>query len=316
MAEKPKRKKGGRWGKEYVDDRDWPEYNEELVVRGKFLLDLDWVESWHEELEEMNDGKRGRPYRFPESLMELQAVWHQFLTYRSIEGVTERLVEMSNLPDSNDYTTACRRVNEVDTDLEFPEGSCGVVTDASGMKMHQAGEYRRKKYGGKERRWVEVVISADPEDGRLLDFEVRMDGEGDSEPDVALEHMEKLERAGVDVEKFWGDGKYDARKIFNFHIEHGIETAVPPRDDASTKARGSIRRKHEVLEYKSKTWDEWAGDKDYGMRWPGSEGVFSAVKRMFGEHTKAKTPRTACLEAERKLWAYERMRKYGKEAVE
>lgn len=314
MATKPKRKKV-RWGKEWIDNRDWPGYNEELVARGRFLLDLDWVESWQEEVDRMNEGKRGAPYRFPESLIRLQAVWHQLLSYRSIEGITRRLVEMSNLPDWDDYTTACRRVNKVDTDLEFPQGSCGVVTDGSGMKMHQAGEYRRKKYGGKKRRWVEVVISADPEEGRLLDFEVRMDGEGDSEPDVALKHMKKLVEAGIDVKKFWGDGKYDARDLFNFHGKHGIESAVPPRDDASLKARGSIRRKHEVLNYQSKTWDEWAKDKDYGKRWPGSEGIFSAVKRIFGEHTRAKTPRTACLEVERRLWAYERMRRYGKEAA-
>ena len=43
MATKPKREKGKRWGKKREDKRDWKKYNEELVVRGEFLLDLDWV---------------------------------------------------------------------------------------------------------------------------------------------------------------------------------------------------------------------------------------------------------------------------------
>ena len=38
-----------RWGKKFVDNRDWPKYSEELVVRGEFLLDLKWVKSWDKE---------------------------------------------------------------------------------------------------------------------------------------------------------------------------------------------------------------------------------------------------------------------------
>lgn len=36
------------------------------------------------------------------------------------------------------------------------------------------------------------------------------------------------------------------------------------------------------------------------------------VKGIFGETTRAKTTETVCLEAERKFWAYERIRKYAK----
>lgn len=50
----------GRWGDVFVDDRDWVSYNEELVVRGFFYLDVDWVESWDRELEEMNRGEEGQ----------------------------------------------------------------------------------------------------------------------------------------------------------------------------------------------------------------------------------------------------------------
>lgn len=32
-----------RWGEERVDGRDWPVYSEQLVRRGEYLLDLDWV---------------------------------------------------------------------------------------------------------------------------------------------------------------------------------------------------------------------------------------------------------------------------------
>ena len=45
-----------RWGKPYRDRRDWKEYNEELVIRGTFFFDLDFVESWDSELRTMNRG--------------------------------------------------------------------------------------------------------------------------------------------------------------------------------------------------------------------------------------------------------------------
>ena len=32
---------GKRWGKPFKDSRNWPEYNEELVARGEFLLDFE-----------------------------------------------------------------------------------------------------------------------------------------------------------------------------------------------------------------------------------------------------------------------------------
>src|SRR3989338_7664300 len=186
---KPKHKNDGkRWGPAFIDKRDWPGYNEELVVRGEFLLDLDWVKSWHKELVEMNDGKVGRPYEFPESLIKLQAVWNQWVGVRQVEGITRKLVEAAQLPDFNDYSTINRRVRKVDPVFELPkQGFCSVSTDGSGMKMNQAGEYRYDKYGRKKpKKWLKVVISANPLTKDLLDLEVHVEGEGPSEPEVAM----------------------------------------------------------------------------------------------------------------------------------
>jgi hypothetical protein len=38
-----------RWGKNYVDKRNWAEYNESLVRRGEVLLDFDLLDKWDEE---------------------------------------------------------------------------------------------------------------------------------------------------------------------------------------------------------------------------------------------------------------------------
>ncbi|KXA91578.1 hypothetical protein AKJ57_00755 [candidate division MSBL1 archaeon SCGC-AAA259A05] len=58
--------------------RDWKEYNEELVKRGEFYLSPVFLENWEEELEKMNEGKVGTPYKFPESYVQFAALWYEF----------------------------------------------------------------------------------------------------------------------------------------------------------------------------------------------------------------------------------------------
>jgi len=47
-----------RWGNKFVDKRNWESYNEELVMRGEFLLPIDMFGNWDEELDKMNEGKK------------------------------------------------------------------------------------------------------------------------------------------------------------------------------------------------------------------------------------------------------------------
>ena len=316
MATKPIHEKGTGWGRKYVDRRIWRVVNEELVVRGEFLLDFDWIQSWDDELAMMNKNKKGRPFEFPESLIELQAVWNQWVGVRQVEGITRRMVEVADLPEFNDYSTINCRITRIDTSFELPkQGFCSVSTDGSGMKMHHAGEYRQIKYGEKQRRWLKIVISANPLTKDLIDMEVSIDGEGDSEPEIAMQHMKTLWSQGYTIDKFWGDGAFDVIELFNILEENGTESAIPPRDNASKNANGSMRRVREVFEYQTQIWNDWATEKMYGLRWLGTEGIFSSVKGIFGEDTRAKTAETACLEIKRKFWAYETMRKYAKAKV-
>jgi len=43
----------------------WKEYNEQLVRRGEIIFSIHFLENWNEEIEKMNEGKRGRPLRLP-----------------------------------------------------------------------------------------------------------------------------------------------------------------------------------------------------------------------------------------------------------
>ena len=100
MVKRPKTYKK----KKYKDNRNWPEYNEQLVVRGKFFLDFSFIENWDKELEKMNDGKIGATYRLPDSFIKWEAVWHQWLGYRSFEGVARKFSEIGLIKEYNDYS--------------------------------------------------------------------------------------------------------------------------------------------------------------------------------------------------------------------
>ena len=68
--------------------------------------------NWDEELDKMNEGKKGRPYEFSESFIKIQAVWHQqWVDYRGLEGIARSLERLCLIPYYDDYTTIWHRVH-------------------------------------------------------------------------------------------------------------------------------------------------------------------------------------------------------------
>jgi hypothetical protein len=306
--------KNVRWGKEFVDSRNWKIENEKYVVRGEFLLDLGWINSWNSELILMNTNKRGAPFEFPESLIKFQAVLSQWINFRGLEGVTRKLWEYTNLPKFNDFSTINRRVNKIQTTFELPkEGNISVSTDGTGMKMTNRGEYKETKYGDGKKKYLKVTISADPYHKKLLDIDVSIDGEGDSEPEVAMLHLAKLVKQGFDINTFFGDGSFDVHDLFDILDQHNIESGIKIRKNASLdpEGQGSWRRKQEVLKYRLKGYKRWAKESEYGRRWTGTEGIFSAIKRIFGENTRSRRKDHQLQEVKRKFWAYDQMCNYA-----
>lgn len=302
-----------RWGKKFEDKRDWKVENEKYVVRGEFLLDLDFVKSWDKELEEMNEGKKGAPYQFPESFIELLAVWGQWVSTRGLQGITRRFQMYGLVPKEADYSTISIRINKIDTSFELPkEGNISVSTDGSGVKMSNRGDYKETKYGDGKKKFLRVTISADPYKKRLLDIDVCVDGEGDSEPEVAMSHLENLIALGYDINKFFGDGAFDVHELFDLLCQYAILASIKIRKNASLdpEGKGSWKRKQEVLNYRKKKYKKWAKEKEYGRRWPGTEGIFSAVKGIFGEETRSKNIDNMIHEVKRKFWAYDKMCRY------
>ena len=68
---------------------DWPSYNRSLVRRGGILFSYDFLDTWGYELERMNEGKKGKPFTFPDSfILAIGYIRYSFhLPYRQTEGM-------------------------------------------------------------------------------------------------------------------------------------------------------------------------------------------------------------------------------------
>lgn len=309
---------GKRWGPKVTYLRDWKKINEELVLRGVYYLDFDWVMNWDNELAGMNLGKVGAPYRFPQSLIRLQAFWTQYYNYRAVEGITRQVCAFAQIPEYNDYTTIWRRVTLFDEPLPKPKGkNISASTDGSGVKNNMAGEYFEDKYGDGRKKYIKVTITADPYNKDLLKVEVALEGEGLSEPQVAEKHMQELIDEGHKIDNFFMDGAGDTHQLFDFCDQHNIEPIIKIRENAVVDpgGGGSWKRGREVEFYRKWGYKEWAKKKHYGRRWTGTEGIFSAVKRIFGERVRSKKIQNMCKEAKRRFWAYAVLRRYAQGKV-
>ena len=304
------KKQKQRWGKKFIDKRIWPVYNEELVQFGEYMLDLDWVESWDDELSVMNEGKICAPYRFPKSLIELQTVWHvKSFPFRSIEGMTRDLCRIGQLPDYNNYSTTNRRMNQLDYSLALPKGeNITVFSDGTGLQAVAGGEYLREKYGKKNRRWVQIIILGDPVTKEPVSYEVNIIQE--SEADSTKRQAENMLAQGVNLNALGGDGAMDQMKLWDFLQEQGIAPIIKPDKNALEDTDNNLRNKH--VKERKKNYKKWAKKHKYGMRWPATEGIFSAIKRIFGETLRATSEIGMIKEASAKIWAYKKIKQYVK----
>ena len=299
-----------------VNKRNWKKYNEELVVRGKFYIDLDFKDTWYDELNEMNYKKNGRPYKFPQSFIKMEMVWHQFVDYRGIEGMARKLSEYNLIPEYNDYTTIFRRICKLKPDIVMPEyNDLEIASDGTGMKTSGAGQYRIYKWGkkgGKKNKFLVITITAEVNTKKLLSIDSHIEGRGNSEASIAEKHIKNLSMKGYNIKKFYGDGAYDTNNMFYTLDALNIESGIKIRKNAAPEnMKGSKYRRREARLAISMVYKLWVKIKNYGKRWNGTEGINSSVKRKYGEALRAKKPETLECEGYQKFLVYDMVKTYG-----
>jgi hypothetical protein len=70
-------------------------------------------------------------------------IWHQFINYRLLEGITRQLAKRKIIPYPADYSTICYRVQHMKPIIKMPDyNELDMGTDGTGLKTTNAGEYR------------------------------------------------------------------------------------------------------------------------------------------------------------------------------
>jgi hypothetical protein len=265
----------------YVDNRNWKEVNAQLVRRGEFYLDLKCVDNWNKELWQMNRKKSGAPYKYPETFILFASVIYSFfrMPYRQLEGFIGRLGTYIPGLIAADYTTLHRRISKIALQIPIPDEDVVIAVDSTGMKVTNRGEWMREKHGKVRRGWLKVHVAVDVESKKLLSIEVTEEKIADSK---VLRPLLK----NINITASLMDGGYDSKDAFDFMKEKGVDCpGIKIRENAVVGEEQSPRS-NSVLEYKKMGYKGWRQMHQYGRRWA-VEGVFSAVKRIFGETVRA-----------------------------
>ena len=121
---------------------------------------------------------------------------------------------------------------------------------------------------------------------------------------------------GMNVTEFYGDGAFDTNDLFTLMHQIGAKPVINISKNASTDHyRGSKHRRKAIREYQNNGYRSWSEDYDYGKRWPGTEGIFSAVKIKFGENCVSRSPEGLEEDGFQRLWVYNYMNKKAKREV-
>jgi transposase len=283
---------------------DWQSVDERLIRQGELLLGLEFLESYEEELNAMNEGKEGRPFTLTRShIIFLAVVRYLFgFPYRQLEGFTRALNRLLPMLPSADYSGLRRRILGVDLspfeELEKSGEDAIVAVDSTGISVHKAGGWVERKHG-KKKRYVKIHLAVDVETKEALAMIVTTDGTHDSRAFPKL--LRKAENR-VKVSKVLADGAYDSSKVYELLDQKGIEAVIKPRRNSRIDTPSLSRRKV-ITQHKRLGYKQWAKLKGYGKRWS-VETAYSTFKRAFGEACMAKTMKNITEELTAKAYIY------------
>ena len=286
--------------KKYVDKRDWKSCNAQLIKRGEYYINPVFLETWLEETRDMNLNKVGQPYLYPPSLIRFLAMLHsKGFDYRALEGVMKALSKrLGNFPVIS-FSQIRRRILELPLQIKATSSELIVGIDGTGIKVSNRGEWMRQKW--KVRRGgIKVVIMGDTK-GNIVDIRI-----GNEDLDERKSARGMLRKNKKNIKKALMDGLHDCEDTFDLCDKEDIEAGIKIRENANEDGLGP--RPREVRKYKDLGYEEWFKEKEYGLRWPSSEVIFSGVKTIFGEFVRSHKKRNMYKEAKLKFWAYQELK--------
>lgn len=257
------------------------------------MLGFDIIDNWDNELKEMNKGKVGEPFHYPNSFLLLLGYARVYfhLPYRQTEGIVRAHAE-NKIPSIPDYSTIDRRINKLDIHVNNNKLGGNVVIlaiDSTGIKVTNRGEWMHHKWHYKSKKgYLKIHVAVDINNKnnkiKILSLNVTTEKVHDSKVLPILVH-DIVRKQNIDVSTVIADGSYDNNKIFQFLSFNDIKPAIKVRKNSKCRKTNHYLRNKNVQLQKTKI-QQWKNSVDYGQRWI-VESVFSSMKRMFGEYVSA-----------------------------
>jgi len=298
-----------------TDKRDWRAQNLALVMFLPTVMRMIWAEKEKDALEEMNRGRRGRPFLYSDAMVEwamtLKAAMR--LQYRQASGLMMFLLDIAGLEPikRSQLCERGRHLAEMRSDTLIPAtgvlasgAACSnirkditVAIDASGLRLSAAGRWRMKRHNDKDvSGWMKLHVAVDTATNEMLAFVITTEAVGDNTCFRMLADL--MEEGGFDVKKVLADAAYTDKDNWNLMKERGIEFIANLKKNSSGRFRGCSSRGLQALRRIEIGEHAWKVEVGYGIRWK-VECTFSDFKRLFGDMLTCRKPKWMAFEL---LW--------------
>jgi transposase len=276
---------------------EWPSYNRSLVRRGEILFAYDFLNLWWDiEIDEMNEKKEGRKYRYPDSLILVIGYIRVYLhlPYRQTEGIIKATAK--SLPNHPSYSQINRRINNLDIDssrssseMDGDNDDLIIAVDSTGIKVTNRGQWRYDKWNtqNKKKGYLKIHVAVNIKTKEILALEVTDERVHDGKVmDKLIEHVLKNSNKGsaIKIKSVLADGAYDSNENFKCLEENKNQPGIKVRKNSIISSKNAGSRNKEVRSQKD--FPRWKKKRKYGKRWV-AETAFSSLKRTYGEYVSA-----------------------------
>ena len=271
----------------------WPSYNRSLVRRGEILFSYDLLDIWDDDLARMNENKKGKKYKFPDSFIliisHIRICLH--LPYRQTEGIIKATVGKGipeyKQPSSPSYSQICRRTNKLDIDINssIDDDDVIIAADSTGIKITNRGQWMQDKWKAEKKGYLKIHVAVNIKTKEIIALEITDEKVHDGK--VIKQMIEQIlnNNHNIKIKSFLGDGAYDSNENFKYLQKKRIRPIIKVKRNSIISTKNNKIRNREVG-FQIKDYHKWKKKRKYGQRWI-VETVFSSIKRMFGEYTSA-----------------------------
>lgn len=294
MKKQTKARKHG--GKKQYKVRNWREYNQALVNRGKiaFWITDEALRQWEER---KKTGKRGKPRLYShiaiETALTLREVFH--LPLRQVEGfLGSILLKTGSARKAPDHSTLSLRAETLPVVVRIRavrNESLHIVVDSTGAKVYGEGEWKVRKHGwSRHRTWKKLHLGIDEKTGDVLLGEVTGNEVADCE---VLAPLLAQVPADTPIDQVSADGAFDRRMCYEVLRKRGVKRiTIPPQKNARIWRHGNTKaerlpRDENLRRIRSIGRKRWKEESGYHRRSLAETAMFR-LKTIFTDKVRAR----------------------------